>query len=122
MNLVPTEQAAPPGWEIPVFTAGVLPRMCEVAGRVSDRLCGHPVFTTTYIQEVVRTAIACGTEHTGRDPTDAELVSMVMCSVHDDVAVARRELAQQIAFYCSVKSYEKLLGLTGLTKEGAAIR
>lgn len=122
MNLVPTEQAAPPARDIPVFTAGVLPRMCEVAGRVSDGLCGHPLFTTTYVQEVVRPAIARGAERTGRDPADVELVSMVMCSIHDNVAVARRELAQQIAFYCSVKSYEKLLDVNGFAKEGAAIR
>lgn len=122
MNLVPTDRAAPPKRAIPVVTAGVQPRMCEVAGRVADGLAGHPLFTTTYVEEVVRPAIAKGAAHTGRDPRDVEIISMVMCSIHDDEAVARRELAQQIAFYSSVKSYEWVLDVNGFGREGAAIR
>ncbi|HEY9416487.1 MAG TPA: LLM class flavin-dependent oxidoreductase [Pseudonocardia sp.] len=122
MNLVPTDKPAPPGRDIPIVTAGVLPRMCEVAGRVSDGLAGHPLFTTTYVEEVVRPAIAKGAERTGRNPADVELISMVMCSINDDVEVARREVAQQIAFYSSVKSYEHLLEVNGFAKQGEAIR
>jgi probable F420-dependent oxidoreductase len=122
MNLVPTERTAPPKRDIPIYTAGVLPRMCEVAGRVADGLCGHPLFTTTYVNEVVRPALARGAARAGRDPGKVELVSMVMCSIHDDVAVARRELAQQIAFYSSVKSYDNLLEVSGFAKEAEIIR
>lgn len=122
MNLVPTGHVDPPPRPIPVVTAGVRPRMCEVAGRVADGLAGHPLFTTTYVEEVVRPAIAKGAEHAGRDPRDVEVISMVLCSVHDDPAVARRELAQQIAFYSSVKSYDTVLDVSGFAAEGAAIR
>jgi alkanesulfonate monooxygenase SsuD/methylene tetrahydromethanopterin reductase-like flavin-dependent oxidoreductase (luciferase family) len=69
--------------------------MCEAAGRVADGLAGHPLFTTTYVEEVVRPAIASAA-HTGRDPNDVEIISMVMCAIHDDAEVARRELAQQM--------------------------
>ena len=122
MNLVPTGDVAPPKRIIPIITAGVRPRMCEVAGRVADGLAGHPLFTTTYVEEVVRPAIAKGAAHAGRDPGEVELISMVMCSIHDDENVARRELAQQIAFYSSVKSYESMLEVNGFAKEGEAIR
>lgn len=122
MNLVPTERVEPPARAIPIVTAGVRPRMCEVAGRVADGLAGHPLFTTTYVDEVVRPAIARGAEHAGRDPRDVEVVSMVMCSIHDDPVVARRELAQQIAFYSSVKTYAPVLEVSGFAAEGAAIR
>lgn len=47
---------------------------------------------------------------------------MVMCSIHEDAEVARRELAQQIAFYSSVKSYESLLDVNGFVGEGKMIR
>ncbi|MGH3559724.1 MAG: LLM class flavin-dependent oxidoreductase, partial [Mycobacterium sp.] len=79
-------------------------------------------FTTTYVDEIVRPAIAKGAAHAGRDPKDVEVVSMVMCSIHDDPQVARRELAQQIAFYSSVKTYDTVLDVNGFTKEGQAIR
>ena len=47
---------------------------------------------------------------------------MVMCSIHDDPEIARRELAQQIAFYSSVKSYGSMLDVNGFAAEGRAIR
>ncbi len=122
MNLVPTEAVTPPKRNIPIITAGVRPRMCEAAGRVADGLAGHPLFTTTYVEEVVKPAIAKGAAHAGRDPKDVEIVSMVMCSIHDDPEVARRELAQQIAFYASVKTYDTVLDVNGFTKQGHAIR
>ncbi len=122
MNLIPTGEVQPPSRPIPIITAGVRPRMCETAGRVADGLAGHPLFTTTYVQEIVRPAIAKGAAHADRDPRDVEVVSMVMCAIHDDAEVARRELAQQIAFYSSVKSYETVLDVNGFTAEGKTIR
>ncbi|MBS4728693.1 LLM class flavin-dependent oxidoreductase [Mycobacterium sp. SM1] len=122
MHLVPTEAVPPPRRTIPIVTAGVRPRMCEAAGRVADGLAGHPLFTTAYVEEVVQPAIARGAAHAGRDPKDVEIISMVMCSIHDDPQVARRELAQQIAFYASVKTYDTVLDVNGFTKEGQAIR
>jgi probable F420-dependent oxidoreductase len=122
MNLVPTGEVAPPARDIPIVTAGVRPRMCEAAGRVADGLAGHPLFTTTYVEEVVRPAIAKGAAHAGRSPSDIEVISMVMCSIHDDPDVARRELAQQIAFYASVKTYEPVLDVNGFAKQGQVIR
>ncbi|EUA68964.1 luciferase-like monooxygenase family protein [Mycobacterium xenopi 4042] len=68
LNLLPTGAVEPPQREIPIFTAGVRPRMCEAAGRVADGLAGHPLFTTTYVDEVVRPAVAKGAAHVGRDP------------------------------------------------------
>jgi probable F420-dependent oxidoreductase len=122
MNLVPTEAVKPPQRNIPIITAGVRPRMCEAAGRVADGLAGHPLFTTTYVNEIVKPAVARGAAHADRDPSDVEIVSMVMCSIHDDPQVARRELAQQIAFYASVKTYDTVLDVNGFTKQGQAIR
>ena len=122
MNLTPLEAVKPRRRQIPIVTAGVRPRMCEAAGRVADGLAGHPLFTTAYVEEIVRPAIAKGAAHTGRDPKDVELISMVMCSIHHDPEVARRELAQQIAFYASVKTYDIVLDVNGFGKQGQAIR
>src|SRR6266576_4631068 len=67
LHVRPTAAVAPPlRTEIPVYMAGVNPRMIEAAGRVGDGLVGHPLFTPEYVREVARPALARGAEHTGR--------------------------------------------------------
>jgi probable F420-dependent oxidoreductase len=107
---------------LPIYTAGVNPRMVEVAGRVADGLLGHPTFTPRYVEEVARPAIEAGARKRDRDPADVKLVGIVMCSLHDDVEVARREIAGGIAFYAATRSYARPLELAGFAREHAAIR
>ncbi len=65
VNLRPTADTPPPFREhLPIYTAGVNPRMVESAGRVADGLVGHPMFTHKYVDEVVRPALARGAEKT----------------------------------------------------------
>jgi probable F420-dependent oxidoreductase len=123
VHFAPTGALPPPLRErIPIYTAGVNPRMVEVAGRVADGLLGHTLFTVDYIDEVVRPAIAKGAARAERDPSEIALASLVFASVHDDAEVARREVAAQIAFYSSVKTYANLLETIGFGTAGAAIR
>ncbi|MBX8688785.1 luciferase [Mycobacterium vulneris] len=122
MNLIPSGPVDPPARAIPIITAAVRPRMCEAAGRVADGLAGHPLFTTGYVEQIVRPAVAKGAARADRNPADIEIVSMVMCSIHDDPVVARREVAQQIAFYAAVKTYEPLLDFCGFATQGEQIR
>jgi len=123
MNLTATAEVLPPTRErIPVFTAGVNARMIETAGRVSDGLVCHPTFSSRYVHEVVRPAIAAGAERTGRDPGAVEILGMLMCSVHDDEEVARREVAAQIAFYAAPKAYAPMMEKSGFAGEAEQIR
>ena len=123
LHFRPTGELVPPLRErIPIYTAGVNPRMVEVAGRVADGLLGHTLFTTGYLEDVVLPAIERGAAKTGRDPKDVAIASLVFASVHEDAEQARREVAGQIAFYSSVKTYEKLLETIGFGRQGAAIR
>jgi probable F420-dependent oxidoreductase len=123
INLIATAEVPPPVRErIPVMTAGVNRRMIETAGRVSDGLICHPTFTSLYIDDVVRPAIAHGAHHTGRDPNALEIVGMLMCSVNDDEQLARREVAAEIAFYTAPKAYAPMLEASGFAPEGDKIR
>jgi probable F420-dependent oxidoreductase len=123
LKFAPTGALQPPLREhLPIYTAGVNPRMVEVAGRVADGLLGHTLFTPEHIMEVVRPAIAKGADHAGRDVDDVAVASLIFACVHDDAEVARREVAAQIAFYASVKSYANLLESIGFGGPGAAIR
>ncbi len=123
MNLTATADVLPPVREqIPIFTAGVNRRMIETAGRVSDGLVCHPTFSSRYVHEVVRPAIAAGAERTGRDPSAVEIVGMLLCSVHEDEEVARRELASQLAFYAAPRAYALMLDASGFAGEAERIR
>jgi probable F420-dependent oxidoreductase len=123
MNLTATADVlAPVRDQIPIYTAGVNRRMIETAGRVSDGLVCHPTFSSRYVHEVVRPAIAKGAEKTGRKPGDIEVVGMLLCSVHDDEEVARRELAAQLAFYAAPRAYAPMLEASGFAAEAERIR
>jgi alkanesulfonate monooxygenase SsuD/methylene tetrahydromethanopterin reductase-like flavin-dependent oxidoreductase (luciferase family) len=123
MNLIPTADVLPPVRErIPIFTAGVNRRMIETAGRVSDGLVCHPTFSSRYVHEVVRPAIATGAARTARDPGSVEIVGMLLCSVHDHEETARREVAGQIAFYAAPKAYGPMLEASGFATEAERIR
>jgi probable F420-dependent oxidoreductase len=108
---------------IPVYTAGVNPRMIQVAGRVSDGLLGHPLFSRRYLEEVVRPAVEAGRVK-GERPSDArvELVGVVICAIADDADQARREAAAQLAFYSAPKTYGTLLDASGFGAAGEAVR
>jgi probable F420-dependent oxidoreductase len=123
LKIKPTGDVPPPLRErIPIYTAGVNPRMVETAGRVADGLLGHALFTPKHIEDVILPAIERGTEKTGRQLADVRVASLVISVIHEDAEQARREAAAQIAFYCSAKSYAGLLDACGFGAEGEAIR
>ncbi|MGX6448259.1 LLM class flavin-dependent oxidoreductase [Patulibacter sp. S7RM1-6] len=113
---------APLRTDIPVWTAGVNPRMVETAGRVSDGFLGHPLFTPKYLQEVVHPQIAKGAAKRERTPADVEVSSVVITSVHADGDEARRRAKGQLAFYAAPKTYDYVLEVNGFSAEAQAIR
>ena len=121
VNLRPTADTPPPFREhLPIYTAGVNPRMVESAGRVADGLVGHPMFTHKYIEEIVRPALARGAEKRERD--GPLLVGVLICSVDEDVEAARRRLAFAVGQYAASRVYDKLFALHGWTDAQQRIR
>ncbi len=114
--------ASAPARDIPIYTAGVNPRMIETAGRVADGLLGHTLFSPRYIHEVVRPALERGALHAERDPDDVALATYTLAVAHEDEQQARREAAAMIAFYGSVKSYGHLFDVCGFIREAEAIQ
>jgi probable F420-dependent oxidoreductase len=114
--------AEPPVREIPIFTAGVNPRMMESAGRVADGLIGHTLFSPKYIEDVALPAIDRGARVAGRDPGDVAFAAMVLSSVSDDEELARRDARAMIAFYGSVKTYGNIFEVSGFGPQAGQIR
>ncbi len=122
VDLRPTAAMPPPLRDhLPIYTAGVNDRMIEVAGRVADGVCGHPMFTMKYVDEVVRPALARGANRRARDPDSVALVHEVICVLDDDIEAARERLAFAIAQYATSNVYRRLFDLHGWTAQRDAI-
>jgi probable F420-dependent oxidoreductase len=121
-HITPTAETTPGvREEIPVYTAGVNPRMVQVAGRVANGLLGHPLFSRAYVEEFVRPAIEEGRRRADRDDL-VELVGIVICAIADEAEQARREAAAQLAFYAAPMTYQPLLHASGFAAAGEAVR
>jgi probable F420-dependent oxidoreductase len=122
LNLRPTSDTPPPFRDrLPIYTAGVQPRMIQTAGRVADGIVGHPMFTKLYVDEVVRPALATGAAKTGRDPSEIAIMGILICAVDDDVVLARRRLAFAAAQYAASRVYDPLFALHGWSAQKAVI-
>jgi alkanesulfonate monooxygenase SsuD/methylene tetrahydromethanopterin reductase-like flavin-dependent oxidoreductase (luciferase family) len=118
----PTAPVAPPlRTEIPIYMAGVNPRMIEAAGAVADGLVGHPLYTRRYATEVARPALARGAERGGR-PQPVPIAGYVTCSVDEDGDRARRDAAAIIAFNSTVRTYAAVHRLHGWEEHVERIR
>jgi alkanesulfonate monooxygenase SsuD/methylene tetrahydromethanopterin reductase-like flavin-dependent oxidoreductase (luciferase family) len=121
-HIAPTAPPQPAARDhVPVYLAGVNPRMIEAAGAVGDGLVGHPLFTRSYVEDVVRPALARGAARSGRD-TNVPIAGYINCCVDADREVARREAATLIAFNATVSAYQGVVARLGFEANAKAIR
>jgi probable F420-dependent oxidoreductase len=123
VHLQTTADTPPPVQDrLPIWIAGVGPRMVLAAGKKADGLVGHPMFTGRYVTEVVRPQLAAGAEQEDRDVADVAVMGILMCLITDDVEAGRRKMAYAIAQYAASKVYDKLFALHGWTADQMVIR
>ncbi|MGR8921713.1 MAG: TIGR03617 family F420-dependent LLM class oxidoreductase [Gammaproteobacteria bacterium] len=117
--------------DIPVYLAGVNPRMCRAAGEVADGFHVHPMHSAGYLTDVVRPALEEGAKSQGRSLGDLSLYAPVFF-ITGETQAEMDELEQavrsQMAFYGSTPSYAAVLEyhgfddlprkLNGLMREG----
>jgi probable F420-dependent oxidoreductase len=101
---------------IPIFTAGVNPRMCQLAGELCQGFHGHPLHTARYLREIVVPNIESGLSKAGRQRQAIQLSSSVFVIPSDDPKQAlayELEVCQQIAFYASTPAYRPVFEIEG---------
>jgi probable F420-dependent oxidoreductase len=111
----------PPRVDLPIYLAGVNPRMVQAAGTVGDGLIGHPLFTPEYVRDVVRPALARGAEIAGRD-APVPIASYITCSIGEDRDEARQAARAVVAFNSTVKTYRVIHRHHGFEDEAERIR
>ena len=111
-----SDQPAPP-----VFISAVNPYNCRVAGEVCDGVALHPLTSAKYLEQVIKPNIAEGAAKAGRDPQAVNLSNSAFVVTGPDQAAieAQKEaVKKQIAFYCSTRSYSKILEVHGFEDLG----
>jgi probable F420-dependent oxidoreductase len=101
---------------IPIFTAGVNPRMCRLAGELCQGFHAHPLHTARYLREVVVPNIESGLSNAGRKRQAIEVSSSIFVILSDDpkqAMASELEVCQQIAFYASTPAYRPVFEIEG---------
>ncbi|HEV3350649.1 MAG TPA: TIGR03617 family F420-dependent LLM class oxidoreductase [Methylomirabilota bacterium] len=102
---------------IPVYLAGVNPKMCRVAGEIADGLHVHSFHSARYLRECVHPAVQEGLNRSGRSRIDFTFRASTMVVLGDSAEERRRRaraVKQQIAFYASTRTYQPVLATHGL--------
>jgi probable F420-dependent oxidoreductase len=116
VHVAPTTDIAPPLREhLPIYLAGINPVMVAAAGAVADGLVGHPMFTTDYLESVVRPAVVKGAVAAGRSTDDIAMTGIKLCAINDDEEQARRQAAYAIGQYAASRVFDRLFELHGWT-------
>ena len=105
----------------PVFISAVNPYNCRVAGEVCDGVALHPLTSAKYLEQVIKPNIAEGAAKAGRDPKSVNLSNsaFVVTGPNQTAINAQKQAAKkQIAFYCSTRSYSKILEVHGFEDLG----
>lgn len=102
--------------DIPIYLAGVNPRMAAAAGEAADGFNVHPMHSPGYLREVVHPALAEGARRRGRSAHAISLLAscfVVHGSTESERRQSERAIRRQIAFYASTPSYRKFLEFHG---------
>ncbi len=105
--------------QIPVYLAGLNPKMQQLAGEVADGTIVN-MLTDDGIREI-RENIRIGAERTGRDPGKVGIyaLSMTLCG-QDESAI--EAMKKTIAFYCASTHYHHILTNAGYGEEAKRIK
>ena len=101
---------------IPVYLAGVNPRMAAAAGEVADGFSVHPMHSPDYLREVVHPALTEGSRRRGESSHGLSLAAscfVVRGSTESERQRSEHEVRRQIAFYASTPGYRAFLEYLG---------
>jgi probable F420-dependent oxidoreductase len=106
---------------IPVFLAGVNPRMARAAGEAADGFSVHPMHSPAYLREVVRPAIDEGARTRGMSVEGVTLVAdcfIVQGETEGERSRSEEAVRRQVAMYASTPSYRGFLEFHGYPEIG----
>ena len=108
-----------------VWTGGVNPRMCELAGEVSDGFVCHPTNShPDVLRSSILPAIETGRERASRTDDGPRIIAgpqPIMAATEAELAAVRDGRRQELAFLYSTPAYRPQLEMFGLGELGDAL-
>lgn len=101
---------------IPIYIAGVNPRMCQLAGELCQGLHVHPLHTQKYLQAVIWPNVQVGLAKSNRQRADIQLCSTIFViptNNSQEAAKIKAEVQRQVAFYASTPVYRPIFETHG---------
>jgi alkanesulfonate monooxygenase SsuD/methylene tetrahydromethanopterin reductase-like flavin-dependent oxidoreductase (luciferase family) len=108
--------------DAPILLGAFNRLMVAAAGRVADGVIGHGLFTRTWWDDVVRPALAKGAAQAEHPAPPREHGWVITAVDDDDPERAVTDARRMIAFYLTVKTYDRYAEHHGWTTQTAAIR
>ena len=105
--------------------SAVGPAMLGVAGEVADGVRLHPFSTRRYLEERTLTQIGKGLDRGDRDRSNIEVISgaFIATGADEEAVMKMKEYVRfRISFYCSTRSYWRVLELHDLVDLGEKLR
>ncbi len=99
-----------------IHIAAVGPKMLQVAGEVCDGVILHPFSTIKYIQEIALPNLRIGAAKSKRSLRNFDISSggmVVTGPSNKDIALAREQARNRVAFYASTPNYASIMQLHG---------
>jgi len=97
---------------VPIYLAVVNKYMARLAGELCEGVRLHPIATFSYTRAVVMPQIEAGARKAGRSLQDIDLVGAPFLALGrnaEDLAKAKQDAKQRIAFYASTRTYHSVL-------------
>ena len=105
--------APPAPAETPIYLAAVNRAMLRLAGERCDGLCGHPIASVRFMQEVAWPAIDEGLARAGRTRADFDHNAWIVTAIAGDREQAAREAKYHIGRFMATRSYAIILDSQG---------
>lgn len=110
----------PSSAEVPIFLAGLLPRMLSLAGELADGVFLN--LMTTAGLPAVRRHIETGLARAGRTRADIVVACLLPCCLSTDTQAAARAARQVVAGYAMHPAAGKLFSASGFATELGHVR
>ncbi len=112
-------RAVPPPQPVPIYLAGLMPKMLEMAGEFGDGVVLN-LFPMDALPKMME-HIAIGAERGGKRVEELDIVCRHQVCVTDDVAGAREFVRKRFAPYFSTPVYNNFLSWFGFPEKAATI-
>jgi alkanesulfonate monooxygenase SsuD/methylene tetrahydromethanopterin reductase-like flavin-dependent oxidoreductase (luciferase family) len=109
----------PPRPNLPIYLAGLNPKMQQLAGEVGDGTIVN-MLTQNGIKEI-KENIRIGAERSGRDPSKVGIyaLSMILCGKGED---AMKAMKKTVGFYCASTHYHHIMENAGYLEDARHVK